>query len=476
MPHLRSYVAALLFAPAAGCQLADQVGETSAGLTAPGIDLIAIGSISGTRADLSRATAGALENGVAGNLLGGIGSGIDYAGFNLFVAVPDRGPNAVAYNAATDDTASFINRVQTIFMDLDPSAPGDALPFTLRPFLINTTLLSSLRPLHYGSGADVGLGDGAPALDRTRHTHHFTGRSDGFDPATLSTDADDARLDPESVRLSGDDLRMFISDEYGPHVYEFDTLTGLRVRSFALPPEFAVPALSPQGDVEIAGNTVGRVANKGMEGLALTPDGRTLVGAMQSPLIQDGGTNAQFTRIVTIDIRSGHVHQFAYPLTNIGTAKKPKYPTISEILAINDHEFLVDERDGKGRGDDSTAAFKNIFHIDLTGAADVAGITGEANLASAAMQKTLFVDLVELLTAHGVAAIDIPAKLEGIAFGPDVTVGGQRQHTLWVANDNDFIASVVDTNHPAGIDNPNQFFVLAVDPAVLPGLRRLHAF
>src|SRR5205085_2867550 len=181
-------------------------------------------------------------------------------------------------------------------------------------------------------------------------------------------------------------------------------------------------AQSPQGDVEIAGNTVGRVANKGMEGLALTPDGRTLVGAMQSPLIQDGGTGAQFTRLVTIDIRSGQVHQFAYPLTNIGTAKKPKYPTISEILAINDHEFLVDERDGKGRGDDSAAAFKNIFHIDLTGAADVSGITGEANLAGSAVAKTLFVDLVELLTAHGIAAIDIPAKLEGIAFGPDITV------------------------------------------------------
>ena len=31
------------------------------------------------------------------------------------------------------------------------------------------------------------------------------------------------------------------------------------------------------------------LTNKGMEGLAITPDGKTLVGAMQSPLIQDGG-------------------------------------------------------------------------------------------------------------------------------------------------------------------------------------------
>ena len=76
---------------------------------------------------------------------------------------------------------------------------------------------------------------------------------------------------------------------------------------------------SPQGNVEISGNTVGRVANKGMEGLAISPDRRTLIGAMQSPLIQDGGTNAQFTRIVAIDVRTGHTRQYAYPLTNIGT-------------------------------------------------------------------------------------------------------------------------------------------------------------
>ncbi|HEX3759551.1 MAG TPA: esterase-like activity of phytase family protein [Kofleriaceae bacterium] len=464
-------------AAASGCQVTDDsLGETSANVgvasAGAGIDLIAIGQISGSRADRSHATAGALENGVAGNLLGGVGSGIAYAGGHLFLAVPDRGPNAVAFNTAADDTASYINRVQTFFMDLDRNAPGAALPFALRPVLLDTTLLHSARPLHYGDGTRVGLGSGAPALDAARHTHYFTGRSDNFDPATLSTDPDDARLDPESVRVSSDGRRMFISDEYGPHVYEFDRWTGERVRSFALPAEFAVPMQSPQGDVEISGNTVGRVANKGMEGLAISPDGRTLIGAMQSPLIQDGGTDAQFTRIVTIDIRTGRTRQYAYPLTNIGTVKKPKFPTVSEILAINDHEFLVDERDGKGLGDDSEAAFKQIFHIDLAGAQDITGRSGAASLAPAAVTKTLFLDVVVALTAHGFAAQDIPAKLEGIAFGPDEVVGGMRQHTLWLANDNDFLATVVDSHHPAGIDNPNQFFVFAVAPSLLPGFER----
>ena len=78
-------------------------------------------------------------------------------------------------------------------------------------------------------------------------------------------------------------------------------------------------------------------------------------------------------------------------------------------------------------------------------------------------------DLVAVLTAHGIAAKDIPAKLAGLAFGPDVVVDGATRHTLFVGNDNDFLATITDTGHPAGIANPNTFFVLGIDPAALPG-------
>lgn len=40
---------------------------------------------------------------------------------------------------------------------------------------------------------------------------------------------------------------------------------------------------------------------------------------------------------------------------------------MSEITAINDHEFLVLERDGKGLGDGSNAVVKTLFKIDLAG-------------------------------------------------------------------------------------------------------------
>ena len=58
------------------------------------IDLIAIGQVSGEYQDMATITALPLENGVAGNMLGGVGSGLAYAGRNTFLALPDRGPNA----------------------------------------------------------------------------------------------------------------------------------------------------------------------------------------------------------------------------------------------------------------------------------------------------------------------------------------------------------------------------------------------
>jgi hypothetical protein len=429
------------------------------------VTLLAVGTLDQSRdgswVDVSGLTYN-LENGVPANSLGGFGSAIAYAGGTTFLALPDRGPNAVEFDDAIDNTASYINRFHTVSMNLAPNTSGSGLPFNLTPNLRATTLLWSLTPLVYGSGSGLGVGSGVPPINNF-FLHFFTGRSDNFDPSHNSGDPNDARLDSEGMRLSNDGLSVFVSDEYGPYVYQFDRLLGLRLRSFQLPTDFFVTNLSPVGNTEIADNTVGRVANKGMEGLAITPDGRTLVGIMQNSLIQDaneGGAAAKMLRIVTIDIRSGSVtHQFAYLLTT-GTG-------VSEIVALNDHELLVDERDGHGRANGDNAKAKQLFKIDLTNALDVTnmdGLTAAAN----AVPKTLFLDIVQLLTANGIAAGNIPAKIEGLAFGDDMKSGSTKFHTLWIANDNDFLQTVADANGNQ-IPNPNQFFVVGFTDADLDG-------
>jgi hypothetical protein len=426
------------------------------------INLLAVGTLDDSRAgsfaDLSGLTY-KLENGVPANLLGGFGSGLAYASGNAFLAVPDRGPNALSYDSAIDDTVSYINRFHTINMDLEPNTSGSGLPFTLTPKLRATTLLWSLTPLVYGTGNGLGVGTGVPPVNNFLF-HFFTGRSDNFDASHDSGDSKNARLDSEGIRVSNDGLTVFISDEYGPYVYAFNRLTGLRMRTYQLPSSFYVTNLSPVGSTEISGNTAGRTANKGMEGLAITPDGRTLVGIMQAALIQDAGAGAtKLLRLVTIDIRSGKTSQYAYSLTS-GSG-------VSELVALNNHEFLVDERDGKGRGDGSNAKVKQLFKIDLAGATDVSSMDGPT-AASHAVNKTLFLDLVALLTSNGITAAEIPSKIEGVAFGPDVKQGSTTLHTLWIANDSDFLSTVAD---PSGnqIPNPNQFFVVGFTDAALGG-------
>ncbi len=245
-----------------------------------------------------------------------------------------------------------------------------------------------------------------------------------------------------------------MSDEYGPYVYQFDRATGARIKSFQLPDNLYVSKLSPVGQDEIDGNASGRTANKGMEGLAITPDGKTLVGIMQAATIQDAAdpATAKLLRIVTIDIATGATHEYGYLLT-VGSGA-------SDIVAINDHEFLVDERDGKGLGDGSAATFKKLYKINLTGATDITNLTG-ADAVKAAVGKTQFLDLVTALeTELGLDATQIPSKIEGLAFGQDVLQQGVPTHTLFVANDNDFVPADAGTN---------QFFVFGFTDDDLPG-------
>lgn len=91
----------------------------------------------------------------------------------------------------------------------------------------------------------------------------------------------------------------------------------------------------------------------------------------------------------------------------------------------------------------------------------------EQALADAAIPKSgPFLDIVAALGAAGILPSKVTAKVEGLAFGPDVDVNGEVEHTLFVSNDNDFL-SQVPLADGALVDNPNQFLVFGFTDADL---------
>jgi len=276
-------------------------------VTSAAVTFIGEGAISGATRDQS-GLSGLLEDGVTPrNLAGGFGSAIAYTGHkNAYVATPDRGP--------ADGTTSYVDRFYTIAIDLKRI---DAGRYQVTPRLVATKLM------------------------RAGGKSYFTGFNQAFDE---TGSPQSARLDPEGVRVSRCGNTAFVSDEYGPYLYEFNLDNGKRLRSLNLPNKFLIDFPSSVPSDELAFNASGRQANRGMEGLAISPNGSKLYGIMQSPLIQDGGLDANLirvgtnNRIVEIDVDTGDVREFLYRMDDRGNG-------LSEIVALNDQEFLVLERD-----------------------------------------------------------------------------------------------------------------------------------
>ncbi len=117
-----------------------------------------------------------------------------------------------------------------------------------------------------------------------------------------------------------------------------------------------------------------RRANRGMEGLTITPDQKTLVGIMQSTmdLPTKAVNKSTLTRIVTINLETGKVAQYLY-------RQEIDANSNSAIIAINDHEFLVLERDGKFLKDDPNI-MKHVYRIDLNDATNLEDIATQGDL------------------------------------------------------------------------------------------------
>ena len=161
-----------------------------------------------------------------------------------------------------------------------------------------------------------------------------------FNKTTNPTKTDNFGLDGEGL-VALKDGTFWVSDEYGPHIVHFDA-TGKEIgRINAFADDARNNLIVNQKQVLLPAEFANRRANRGMEGLAITPDETTLVGIMQSTM--DNPTKAvrkqDITRIVTINLQTGKMSQYLYKQEKAQNSN-------SGIVALDNHNFLVIERDG----------------------------------------------------------------------------------------------------------------------------------
>ena len=233
----------------------------------------------------------------------------------------DRGPGG--------GTMDYHTRVQRFSIDIDPGTG----------VISNFYILETIRFTR----------DGAPMNGKAPN------------PATVLGNA----FDPEGFVVSPKNGHFLGSDEYGPSLDEFNR-RGELVKGFVTPPNL-IPRDATTDIPNFAAdppNGAGKRTNRGFEGLAVSPDGRHAYAMLQSAMLDEGGGDGIVNRIVKFDVDSGRaIAQFAYRMDTAAQGRG-----ISALVALNDHEFLVLERNNRGVGVGATLAspVKRVYRIAIT--------------------------------------------------------------------------------------------------------------
>jgi hypothetical protein len=369
-------------------------------------------------------------------------------------------------------------------------ATGIAFPFIGQP----VQGFSGIKPVQGEPGAywvltDNGFGNRRNSPDALLNFHKirpdfrsgqvaveqtiFLSDPDRRVPFRIAQEATDRRwltgadFDPESIQPVADGF--WIGEEFGPfliHVTPDGRVT--RVVETRLDNQ---PIMSPDHpSLQVAASPTAGTAFRarrsgGYEGMALSPDGRSLWALLEQPLFAAGSDQPEgrFLRMLEFDIARGDWtgRSLRYGLEEGATA-------IGDFNFIDDRRALVIERDN-GEGDPSLACaqgqtppgcfatparFKRIYAIDL-GAPDAEGF----------VRKLGHIDLMAIRDSEGLArtagdrAASVPRDRFAFPFFTIEDVAVVDADHIIVANDNNLPFSA--GRHLARADD-NEFILLRV--------------
>ncbi|WP_337061595.1 esterase-like activity of phytase family protein [Kineococcus sp. G2] len=260
--------------------------------------------------------------------------------------------------------------------------------------------------------------------------------SDPYRKVTWQLTREDRRLtgadfDVESFRQAPDGTFWF-GEEFGPYLLHTDA-AGRLIQAPVPLPGVASPDNPLLGEAEA--NLGG---SKGFEGMAVSADGRYLFPMLEGPV---AGDDAQDLRVMRYDTEQHRYRgeEFTYRLESPTNA-------IGDFTRVDDHRFLVLERDG---GEGAAAVFKAVFLVD-TSRTDAAGHP----------LKTQLVNLMAVPDPDGVAPeLSAASGYVTFPFQTIESVDVVDEHTIVVGNDNNFPFSAGRT---PGAPDDNEFLTIEV--------------
>jgi hypothetical protein len=268
-----------------------------------------------------------------------------------------------------------------------------------------------------------------------------------------------ADFDIESLRQDKKG-NLWFGEEFGPFLIKSDS-SGKVLRS-----EIALPNIAPAGSAStgawvqspqnpyLAGNTPNLGSSRGFEGMAINPQRDKLYTLLEGSVTGDA---AKTLRINEFDINTEAYTQrvWKYKLDADGT-------NIGDMTAVNDHEFLVIERNGTTATSTSGTPFKKIFKIDI----NQLDVDGNAS-------KVEIVDLMNIADPY-----DLNGDGSAVFTFPYVTIEDiliLDANTILVMNDNNFPGG----GGRAAAPDINEFLKIKLDtplalqqPVKLPGRTR----
>ena len=398
-------------------------------------------------------------------------------------AQPDRGYNVNA-------TLNYTPRVYRLNLVFRPAPAGAASQNQVGLTLIDTIKYTEA--------------DGTPLTSLDPGSNTSASRT-GF-PVLPAAFNNRISLDAEGIIVNADGS-FWVSDEYGPYLWRF--AADGKLLSAIRPPEALVgkrngadsfssnnspagqPAPSPANPV------TGRQNNQGLEGLSVSPDGRTLFALLQSATRQDGGTGGTSatrfnTRLLAYDISGpapvlrGH---YVVQLPTFTSGTTTLVAAQSEMLALNNTQFLVLARDsGNGRGLNPTSLYRNVLVYDVASATNLVGTEFETagrpvapngvldpGIRPAARSEFLNLNVSSDLARFGLKngptddANNLSEKWEALALMPALDPFAPDDYFLFIGNDNDFQTTNGfhdGASYNAGVDNDTMVLVYRVS---LPG-------